>query len=90
MALQQDVKKDMRSHLHTEVRNQVIEQFGNHSLGQGWSVEVRGDLQSEAKEVGYLHIHLLFLNLKLTMVSPSLYFSSNQLGNPSKNDKTLR
>lgn len=90
MALQEDVKKDVRSHLHSEVRNQVVEQFGNHPFGQGWSVEVGGDLQSEAKEVGNLHIYLLFLNLELTVVSPSLYFSANQLGDPSKNDKTLR
>lgn len=89
MALQEDMKKDMRSHLHSEVRDQVIEQFGNHSFGQRWSVEVCGDLQSEAEEVGNLHVDLLFLNLKLTMVSPSLDFSSNQLGNLCENDKTL-
>jgi len=89
MALQQDMKKDVRSHLHGKVGNQVVEQFSHHSFRQGWSVEVCGDLQSEAKEVRNLHVDLLFFNLKLTMVSPSLHFSSNQLGNPCENDKTL-
>jgi len=79
----------VRSEVHLEVRNQVVEKLGDHSFSHHGLIDGQGNVQGHDQIVGYLHIYLLLLNFKLVGICPSLGVTTDNLRDTGEDKEGL-